>query len=54
MKRTECQGCPIEGKAILCAVLDLSWAWRELLKTIPLLNLVAREPEPCWMKEDAE
>lgn len=54
MMRTECQGCQFEGKAILCAVLDLKWAWYELLKTIPLLDRVAQEPEPCWMKEDAE
>lgn len=52
MARAECQGCRIEGKAYVCAVLDLKWAWYELLKPIPLLNRVVQEPEPCWMKEE--
>ena len=51
--REECKGCFWYGKGIvLCAKLDLSWAWYDLQKTIPILRRMAQEPEPCWGREE--
>lgn len=52
-KRTDkCEGCIFEGKAMRCAGLELRWAWYELLKSLPLVNRFAKEPEPCAMREE--
>lgn len=53
MKRTECQGCIFNGKAVKCAVLELEWEWYHLAKTIPLLGRYAKEPDPCYLREVA-
>ena len=51
--RDECKGCIFDGKAVQCACLDLQWAWHDLLKEIPLLRVLFKEPEPepCWLRE---
>ena len=53
MKRPECQGCVFDGKAVHCAVLDLQWAWYDLMKTLPFINRYVKEPDPCYFKEVA-
>lgn len=52
MKRPECQGCIYDGKLIRCVSLDLEWALYEALKTIPFYRPLAKEPDPCDMKEE--
>ena len=46
--RDECKGCICPGETVLCKTMDLDWELYELLKTIPLLRMVAEKPAPCW------
>lgn len=46
--REECKGCICPGETVLCKTKDLEWKLYELLKTIPLLRMVAEKPAPCW------
>ena len=47
----ECKGCLYNGRLMRCAARELRWAWYCFLRDMPFLNLLAKEPEPCWMRE---
>lgn len=43
-----------EGKSIRCAGLDFEWALYNLQKELPFLRRIAKEPDPCELREVKE
>ena len=41
-------GCICDGESVVCAKMDLWWALYNLQKEIPILRMIAEEPEPCY------
>lgn len=53
-QRPECVGCMFEGKSTRCAWLELEWALYNLKKELPFLRRIAKEPDPCELREVKE
>ena len=43
-----------EGKSTRCAWLELEWALYNLKKELPFLRRIAKEPDPCELREVKE
>lgn len=49
--RDECIDCIFNGELMVCAALELKWAWYNMLLELGVPRWMYRTPPPCWERE---